>query len=86
VLKINRLDDHPPWSGRAKALYGNYLQRTFDRLDDSASPFGRGSQTGKIFSEDLENSGRTVVRPDSSGSPSGRHPYISLQVYLRGWP
>jgi hypothetical protein len=25
VLKINRLDGHPPWSGSAKTLYGNYL-------------------------------------------------------------
>jgi hypothetical protein len=36
-----------------EALYGNYLQRTCDRPDDSASPSGRGSQTGKIFSENL---------------------------------
>jgi hypothetical protein len=33
-----------------EALYGNYLQRTCDRPDDSVSPSGRGSQTGKIFS------------------------------------
>jgi hypothetical protein len=76
VLKINRLDGHPPWFGCAKALNGNYLQRTWDRLDDSTSPSGRGSQTGKIFNENLKNSGRTVVLLDDSGSPSGRHPYI----------
>jgi hypothetical protein len=35
----------------AKPLYRNYLQQTCDRLDDSAPPSGRGSQTGKIFSE-----------------------------------
>jgi len=37
-----------------EALYGNYLQRTCDRPDDSASSSGRGSQTGKIFSENLK--------------------------------
>jgi hypothetical protein len=56
VLKINRSDGHPPWSGRAKALYGNYLQRTCDRPDDSSSLSRRGSQIGKIFSENLGNS------------------------------
>lgn len=76
VLKINRPDDHPRWSGCVKSLYGNYLQRTYDRPDDSPSPFGRSSQTGKIFSENLKN---TVVHPDGPGLPSGRHPYISLQ-------
>jgi hypothetical protein len=40
-----------PRSGRVKPLYGNYLQRTCDCPDDSASLFGRGPQTGKIFSE-----------------------------------
>jgi hypothetical protein len=55
VLKINRPDGHPPWFGRTNALYGNYLQRTYDRPDDSASPSGRGSQTGKIFRENLKN-------------------------------
>jgi len=54
----------PPGSGRAKALYENYLQRTCDHLDDNASPSGRGCQTEKIFSENLKNSGRTVVCPD----------------------
>jgi hypothetical protein len=39
------------WSGRAKPLYGNYLQRTCDRSYDSAPPSGHSSQTGKIFSE-----------------------------------
>jgi hypothetical protein len=82
VLKINRPDGHPPWSGRAKALYGNYLQRTCDRPDDSVSPSGRSSQTGKIFSENLKNSGHTVVRPDGSGSLFGRRPYILLQSPL----
>jgi hypothetical protein len=37
-----------------KPLYGNYLQRTCDRLDDRATPSGRGSQTGNIFSEIFE--------------------------------
>jgi hypothetical protein len=76
VLKINRPDDHPPWSRRAEALYGNYLYRTCDRLDDSVSPSGRGSQAGKIFSENLRNSGRTVVRPDGPCPPSGWRLYI----------
>jgi hypothetical protein len=78
VLKINRPDGYPPWSGRTKALYGNYLQRTCDRPDDSVSPSGCGSQTGKIFSENLKNSGRTVVHPDGSGWPSRQRPYILL--------
>jgi hypothetical protein len=72
-----RVEDQP--SGRAKALYGNYLQWTCDRPDDSVSPYGHGSQTGKIFSENLRNSGRTVVCPDGSGSPSERRSYILLQ-------
>jgi len=79
MLKINRPDSHPR-SGRAKALYGNYLQRTCDRPDDNVSPSGRDSQTGKIFSENLKNSGRTVVRRDGSSSPSGQRPYILLQL------
>jgi hypothetical protein len=39
------------WSGCAKPLYGNYLQQMYDRPDDRTTPSGRGSQTGKIFSE-----------------------------------
>jgi hypothetical protein len=79
-----RVEDQPsgrpsPWSGRAKALYGNYLQWTCDRPDDSVTPSGHDSQTGKIFCENLKNFGRTVVRPDNLGSPSGRRPYILLQ-------
>jgi hypothetical protein len=31
MSKINHPDGHLLWSGRAKALYGNYLQRTCDR-------------------------------------------------------
>jgi hypothetical protein len=42
-----------PWSGRAKPLSGNYLQRTCNRPNDRAPPFGRGSETGKNFSEIL---------------------------------
>jgi hypothetical protein len=62
-----------------EALYGNYLQQTCDRPDDSASPSGRGSQTGKIFSENLKNSARTVVCPDGSCPLSRRHLYLSQQ-------
>jgi hypothetical protein len=51
-----RASDQPsgrqfPRSGCAMPLYGNCLQRTCDCPDDKASPSGRGSQTGKIFSE-----------------------------------
>jgi hypothetical protein len=51
-----RASDQPsgrsfPRSGRAKPLYGNYLQWTCDRPDDSATPSKCGSQTGKIFKE-----------------------------------
>jgi hypothetical protein len=79
-----RVEDQPSgWPSHLvrmhEALYGNYLQRTCDRLDDSASPFRRGSQTGKIFRENLKNYGRTVVRPDSSYPPSERRPYLSQQ-------
>jgi len=62
-----------------EVLYGSYLQRTCDRPDVSVSPSGRGSQTGKIFSEIFVKSYRTVVRPNGQGSPSGRRPYITLQ-------
>jgi hypothetical protein len=37
-----------------EALYGNYLQRTCDRPNDSASLSRCSSQTGKIFSENLK--------------------------------
>jgi hypothetical protein len=62
-----------------EALYGNYLQRTCDRPDDVTSPFGRSSQTGNFFSENLKNFGRTVVRSDGLGSLSGRCQYILQQ-------
>jgi hypothetical protein len=42
-----------PWSGRAKPLYGNYLQWTCDCPDIRALPLGRGSKTGKNFSKIL---------------------------------
>jgi hypothetical protein len=62
-----------------EALYGNYLKQTCDRPHDSVSPSGRGSQTGKIFSENIRNSGRTVVRSDGPCPPSRRGPYILQQ-------
>jgi hypothetical protein len=37
-----------------EALYENYLRWTCDHPDDSTSLSGRGSQTGKIFSENPE--------------------------------
>jgi hypothetical protein len=92
-----RVEDQP--SGRPsplvqsrKALYGNYLQRTCDRLDDSASPFERGSQTGKFFSENLKNFGRTVVRPNGLvHRPSGTrifhcsHPFEPQPINRGPW-
>jgi hypothetical protein len=45
-----------PWSGRAKPLYGNYLQWKCDRLDDRAPLSGHGSETGRNFNEILEKS------------------------------
>jgi hypothetical protein len=50
VLKISHLDVSPLVQTR-EALYGNYLQRTSDRPDDSASPSGLGSQTRKILAK-----------------------------------
>jgi hypothetical protein len=79
-----RVEDQP--SGRpsplvqtGKALYGNYFQRTCDHPNDNALPSGRGSQTGKIFSENLEIFCRTVVRAYGPCSPSGQRPYLSQQ-------
>lgn len=46
--QINHLDDHPPGPD-ARELYMEIT--CSDRLDDIAPPSGRGSQTGKIFSE-----------------------------------
>jgi hypothetical protein len=62
-----------------EALYGNYLQRTCDHPDDSASPSERGSQTGTIFQRKSQKFCCIVVRLDDSGSPSGRRPYILQQ-------
>jgi hypothetical protein len=42
------------WSGRTKPLYGNYLQRMYNRSDDRAPPSGRGSQTRKIFNKNFK--------------------------------
>jgi hypothetical protein len=78
-----------------KALCENYLQRTCDRPDDSVSPSGRGSQTGKIFSENLRNSGRIVVRPDGAHifyssctfepQPINRGPWALRTARIRHW-
>jgi hypothetical protein len=85
MLKINCPDGHPPWSRCVKALYGNYLQQPCNRSDDSVSPSGRGSQIGKIFSKNLRNSGRIVVRSDGLGTPSKRRPYILLDIEIENW-
>jgi len=38
----NQLSGRPSsWSGRVKPLYGNYLQRTYDRSNDTAPPSGQ---------------------------------------------
>jgi hypothetical protein len=60
-----------------EALYGSYLQRTRDRPDDCVLPFGRGSQTGKIFSENLEKLCRTVVRPDGVRTYYSSRPFCT---------
>jgi hypothetical protein len=86
VLQLKKLPNRLQPSGRLpimvrtrEALYGSYLHRTCDRPDDCVLPSGRGSQTGKIFSENLGKFGRTVVRPDGPSSPSRRRPYILQQ-------
>jgi hypothetical protein len=53
-----RVEDQPsrrpsPLVRTSEALYENYLQRAYDRPNDSASPSGHGSQIGKIFREIL---------------------------------
>jgi hypothetical protein len=64
------------WSGRAKPLYGNYLQQTCDRPNDKATFSGRGSQTGKIFSEIFGISvAQLSVRTDSDHRPDGAQFY-----------
>jgi hypothetical protein len=76
-------------SGRAspllrmcEALYGNYLQWTCDCSDDSASPSERGSQTGKIFSENLENSvAQLSVRTAQVHRPDGVRNYHSSRPF-----
>jgi len=70
----NQLSGPPfPRSGRAKPLYGNYLQQKYDRPDDVEPPFGRGSKRVKNFSEILKKliaqlSVRTALdyRPDGT--------------------
>jgi len=53
AIQIQTSGRQSSWFGRAKPLYGNYLQRTFNRPDNRETPSGCGSQTGKIFSEIL---------------------------------
>jgi len=73
-----------------EALYGNYLQWTCDRPDDSASPSGRSSQTGKIFSKNLKNFvAQLSVRTAQVHLPDGVRTYHSsrpfeLQTINRG--
>jgi hypothetical protein len=56
----------PPLVRTLKAIYGNYLQRTCNRSEESVSPSERGSQTGKIFNKNLGNFGRIVVCLDGA--------------------
>jgi len=54
------------WSGRSKPLYGNYLQRTCDRLDDKATLSECGSLNDALFQRYFWNFGRTVVHPNGA--------------------
>jgi hypothetical protein len=64
-----RVEDQP--SGRSspmvrtlEALYGNYLQRTCDRLDDAPYRPDTTFKQERFLSEFFKKSCRTVVRPD----------------------
>jgi hypothetical protein len=58
-----------------EASIGSYLQRTYDCPDDRATPSGRGSQIGKIFSEIFRIS---VVQLSIQTVPS----FIKLDAHL----
>jgi hypothetical protein len=58
-VKVQPSGRSSPMVRMHEALYGNYLQRTYDRPDVSVSLFGCGSQTRKIFSGISE---KTVVQ------------------------
>jgi hypothetical protein len=82
-----RVEDQPfrrpsPFVRMREALYGNYLQRTCDRPDDSASPSGRGSQIGKIFSENLRNSvAQLSIRTAQVHRPDGVRTYHNSRPF-----
>jgi hypothetical protein len=63
IFNFYRPDACLSWSGRVLIRYRNCVLK-INRLDNSTSPSGCGSQTGKIFSENLRNTGHTVARPD----------------------
>jgi hypothetical protein len=76
MLKNSRPNAHPPWSGRSKALEGNYLQWTCDRPDDVPSHLEKVLKQERFSREIFRKSCRTIVRPDGPCPPSGRRPGI----------
>jgi hypothetical protein len=86
-----RVEDQPSgWPSHLvrmhEALYGNYLQRTCDRLDDSASPFRRGSQTGKIFRENLRTASVLITAVAHLNPQSiNRGPWALRTAWIRYW-
>jgi len=65
-----------------KPLYENYLQRTSDRPQDKASPSGRASQTGKIFSEIFKISvAQLSVRTAYDHCPDGTQFYQTRRSF-----
>jgi len=72
-----RVEDQP--SERSSPLVRTRESLIWKLLAVDMRPSGHGSQTEKIFNENLRNSGRTVVHPDGSGLPSGVRPYILQQ-------
>jgi hypothetical protein len=71
VLKINYSDGHPPWSGCVKP----YMEITCSGRATVRTQLSNR----KDFQRKSQKFCRTIVRPDDSGSPSGRRPYISQQ-------
>jgi hypothetical protein len=81
VHQINCPNDHSPWSGRSKPLYGNYLLQKCDRPDGRAPPFGRGSKQ-EIISAKFWEADRTVVCSDILCLLSGWRLSLSSQTLI----
>jgi len=79
VFNFNRPDTYLSCSGRELNIYGNCVLK-INHPDDSASTSRRGSQTGKIFSENLRIFYRTVVRPDSVRTYHSSRPFWTLSL------